>query len=512
MNKNITSKKSVIRNIVLSALVIIFITSVILTFYAMLYSETRERIIQKGELSSVSSADEIDKYIKTGITTIKLASYTLDNMLRSGKSQEEIHSFFIDQSSAILNITEENSTGLYGYINGEYVDGTLWDPGENYVPTERPWYIGAMANVGRVAVVDPYLDAQTGNMMITVSKTLCDAKSVVAMDYSIDFLQAVAEDVVKNGEADAEIILDQNYRVIAHSERTEVGNKYLQEGNTFGGAIAKELRKTKGEEHLSLKYNGQEYIIYRALVSNDWICLSVYNTTSVFSQIKTALAFTVVVLITVISILLIVMIRSIRNSEQFTRLSIHMVEALAAAIDAKDEYTNGHSGRVAEYAREIGRRYGYSEEQLNDIYLMGLLHDVGKIGIPDAVINKPGKLTEEEYDIIKTHPSIGAKILSKTKEMPRMAIGARWHHERYDGKGYPDGIEGYRIPNEARIIAVADAYDAMTSRRSYRDVLSQDVVRSEIERGKVTQFDPVLADIIIKMIDEDKDYNMRAKD
>ena len=189
-------------------------------------------------------------------------------------------------------------------------------------------------------------------------------------------------------------------------------------------------------------------------------------------------------------------------------LSRHVVKALAEAIDAKDTYTNGHSGRVANYSREIAKRYGYTEEAQDDIYMMGLLHDVGKIGVPDAVINKPGRLTDEEFAAIKMHPVIGDRILKSVEEMPKLAIGARWHHERYDGKGYPDGLKGDEILEEARIIAVADAYDAMTSHRSYRDILSQEVVRGEIEKGKGTQFDPVFADIMIKMIDEDKEYLM----
>ena len=126
---------------------------------------------------------------------------------------------------------------------------------------------------------------------------------------------------------------------------------------------------------------------------------------------------------------------------------------------------------MAEYSKEIARRYGYSEQEQNDIYMMGLLHDVGKIGIPDAVINKPSRLTEDEFEIIKNHPVMGARILKNIREMPKLVTGARWHHERYGGGGYPDGLAGEDIPEEARIIAVADAYDAMTSRRSYRDVL-----------------------------------------
>lgn len=200
-----------------------------------------------------------------------------------------------------------------------------------------------------------------------------------------------------------------------------------------------------------------------------------------------------------------------KKTKENERLFMHVVSSLASAIDAKDTYTNGHSGRVAEYSREIARRAGYEGKELEDIYMMGLLHDVGKIGIPDAVINKPVKLTDEEYDIIKNHPVLGARILGNIKEMPKLANGARWHHERYDGKGYPDGLFGEDIPEEARIIAVADSYDAMTSHRSYRKSLPQEVVREEIEKGKGTQFDPRFACIMLEMMEEDVDYEMREK-
>ena len=198
-----------------------------------------------------------------------------------------------------------------------------------------------------------------------------------------------------------------------------------------------------------------------------------------------------------------------KKTMEYEELFIQVVESLATAIDAKDTYTNGHSVRVAEYSKEIAKRYGYNEEKQDAVFMMGLLHDVGKIGIPDSVINKPARLTDEEFALIKTHPSVGARILSNIKKMPRLADGARWHHERYDGKGYPDGLSGEDIPEESRMIAVADAYDAMTSNRSYRRSLSQEVVRGEIEKGKGTQFDPQFADIMIQMIDEDTEYRMR---
>lgn len=200
--------------------------------------------------------------------------------------------------------------------------------------------------------------------------------------------------------------------------------------------------------------------------------------------------------------------------EQHDRLGkIHMqlVKALSGAIDAKDTYTNGHSTRVAEYSREIAKRAGFSEQEQNDIYMMGLLHDVGKIGIPDAIINKTSRLTDEEFAVIKSHPVTGAEILNHITDFPKLSGGARWHHERYDGKGYPDGKSGEEIPAEARIIAVADAYDAMTSKRSYRGIMPQETVRAEVEKCRGTQFDPEYADIMLAMIDEDKDYRMREQ-
>lgn len=198
-----------------------------------------------------------------------------------------------------------------------------------------------------------------------------------------------------------------------------------------------------------------------------------------------------------------------KKTKENADLFLHIVEALADAIDAKDTYTNGHSGRVATYAREIAHRYGYSPKREKNIYMMGLLHDIGKIGVPDAIINKPARLTDEEYNLIKEHSLMGAKILKNIVEMPSLVTGARFHHERYDGNGYPDHLKEIAIPEEARIIAVADAYDAMSSRRSYRGIMPQEKVREEILKGKGTQFDPVFADIMLQMMDEDKDYSMR---
>lgn len=198
----------------------------------------------------------------------------------------------------------------------------------------------------------------------------------------------------------------------------------------------------------------------------------------------------------------------LESNQKIKKLSDQVIRALTGAIDAKDSYTNGHSGRVAKYSREIAYRLGKSSKELAEVYNIALLHDVGKIGIPLTIINKPGRLTEEEYQIIKGHTLTGYEILKTISEMPELSIGARWHHERFDGSGYPDGMAGEDIPEVARIICIADCYDAMSSDRSYRKALPQSIVREEIERGKGTQFDPRIAEVMLRMIDEDKDYKM----
>ena len=191
------------------------------------------------------------------------------------------------------------------------------------------------------------------------------------------------------------------------------------------------------------------------------------------------------------------------------RLYNETAYALAKAVDAKDAYTSGHSERVAKYARMIAERSGATKEEQEEIYTIALLHDIGKIGVPIEIINKPARLTDGEYEIMKTHTTKGYSILRIIEEMPKLATGARSHHERFDGQGYPDHVAGEKIPKYARIISVADAYDAMTSRRSYRAAMPQARVRAEIAQGMGTQFDPAYAKIMLQLIDEDKDYTMR---
>ncbi len=174
-----------------------------------------------------------------------------------------------------------------------------------------------------------------------------------------------------------------------------------------------------------------------------------------------------------------------------------MVECITSALDARDPYTGNHSRRVSDMACFLCQKLGISHEETQEIHISGHLHDIGKIGVPDRVLLKPGKLNDEEWELMKKHPEIGADILSKSPHFSRIAAIILHHHERWDGKGYPFGAKGTEIPIGARIIAVCDSIDAMASARAYRKALPLDVVKGEIEKNIGIMYDPKIAQVAL---------------
>jgi putative nucleotidyltransferase with HDIG domain len=188
------------------------------------------------------------------------------------------------------------------------------------------------------------------------------------------------------------------------------------------------------------------------------------------------------------------------NSRMYAELKdllMGVLHSLTEAIDAKDPYTCGHSRRVASISRRLAEASGFEPERVQHIYLAGLLHDIGKIGVAEQILCKDGRLSEEEYDVIKRHPAIGAKILRRIRNLEPIIAGVLTHHERFDGRGYPKGLKGMEIPIEGRIICLADSWDAMTSQRTYRKALNLQRAREEITRCSGTQFDPNLVAILL---------------
>ena len=187
-------------------------------------------------------------------------------------------------------------------------------------------------------------------------------------------------------------------------------------------------------------------------------------------------------------------------NDKLQKAYMESIETLRHTVEAKDPYTRGHSDRVSEYSVLIGKYLGLSEYDLNTLRIGGLFHDIGKIGVPDNILLKPDRLSDDEYSQIKNHPSIGVHILSSATIFKDILPIVEYHHERYDGMGYPARLVGENIPYFARITAVSDTFDAMTSKRSYRDPLPLDIVKAEFEKYKSIQFDPKITDVFLDIL------------
>lgn len=183
-------------------------------------------------------------------------------------------------------------------------------------------------------------------------------------------------------------------------------------------------------------------------------------------------------------------------------ISIQTILSISNAVDAKDKYTQQHSLRVSEYSATLAKELGWDAGKIEQLRQIALLHDIGKISISDIILNKPSRLTDDEYEIMKTHVTEGSKILKDLDILPNVALGAKYHHEHYDGKGYPEHLKGEEIPIEGRIICIADAFDAMNSNRVYRNHLTSEQIINELKKNSGTQFDPNLIEIFLPIAEK----------
>ena len=302
--KNFVSEKNRanIKNFLFYSLVIAFFVGIILSYYKMLYDQTHDSIIKNGQAAAIQTKNYLREYLSTSIDAIKLTAYTIDGMLKNNKNNKEILDYLVGQSTAITSTVFENTTGLYAYVNGEYLDGALWVPDADFKPTERPWYIKTMASNDEVTLIDPYLDAQTDKITMTISKKLVDGKSIVAMDIVLDQVQNITEESVKSGNSDYEFILDSRDMVVAHSEKSEIGKNYREEKNSFWGEIFDNAQNADND-FFEFDYKGAHYIVYSERIENDWRCLTVKNATEIFTPLKFLLAITIVVVVIIVAIL-----------------------------------------------------------------------------------------------------------------------------------------------------------------------------------------------------------------
>lgn len=504
-----------------TVIIIIMMAIALLTGYIVsaFYNSSKEKSLALGEARLFQEKEQMTSYMGRALDCVQMTAIQIDYMIDNGMNNKVILSYLESESERYMKSIDENFTGIYGWINDEYLDGIGWVPEADYVPTERVWYKDAVAGNGEVVLVAPYLDAQTGDVMISICQMLKDGKSVLSLDIRLDNLQQLAEQATLGGIGYG-FVCDNNGLVIAHSNIEERGKDYHE-----AELMKSVMERVEGGKSISFEteLSGIKSTVFCVEILNGWYVVMVVNNQSLYEELYSIISKSVLISLTVFIAVGIYLYAYVgreqklinelyESSESLKKHSLSTLRALTRAIEAKDRYTKGHSARVAKYSQMIAARMGKSVEEQERIYNIALLHDVGKLRVPEDIINKAGKLTDEEFAFIQLHPVAGYNILKDISGDDQIALGAKFHHERYDGKGYPNGLAGENIPELARIIAVADSYDAMASNRSYRKALPQEVVRKEIEKGIGTQFDPEFAKIMLQIIDEDKDYELSEKE
>lgn len=511
-----TSRKHFFITIIVTMAALAFLAVFMMTSFQQ---NARKDALALGASTMAQEKEQAERYLSRALDIIQITSMEIEYLLQKDAGSDVILAFLENESDYYMNFVDADFTGVYGWIGGEYLDGIGWVPEADYVPTERVWYTDAVRAGGDPVMISPYLDAQTGTIMISLSRMLYDNESVISLDISLETLQRLTERINLNGHGYG-FIVDRDGFVVAHSDSAEKGKEYGED------ADKKELISkvvASGGASFDMEIAGEKITVFSDRILNDWYVVMVVDNKGLYADLSRIMFQSVVMCLVVLGVIVLFCILEMNRTDRYMvklqesrreleQLNDNIMQILAKTIDAKDKYTRGHSVRVANYSREIARRMGKSEKEQEKIYRAALLHDVGKIRIPDGIINKPGKLTDEEYAFIKLHPVAGYHILKSFSKDQLIATGAKFHHERYDGKGYPNGLVGENSPEHARIIGVADAYDAMASNRSYRSALPQDVIRGELVAGKGTQFDPRIVEIMLAMVDEDKEYRMRQSD
>lgn len=302
-----------LRNIIIAVIAIAATTAAIATGFYALYASVKESISLRGEISAREFSKSFDEYLLTGLNTIKMTSYTVDTMLRNKLTHVEIEKFLKMESENIKNTLDSDSTGLYGLINDVYVDGSDWEPGPDFNPRERPWYLETMANKTDITFVKPYVDLQTGTAMMTVTGLLEDGQSIVAIDVSLREVQEITEHIGDAAEGSIGMVLDNEGGVVAHTDRSQVKHDYLKENGTLGSLIARRIFVDK-TSRFEVEYGNTSYMVYAEPLAGGWVSVSAMNTAELFKLPRFIIQFSVLVVLLSLAVIFTILYKiALRN-------------------------------------------------------------------------------------------------------------------------------------------------------------------------------------------------------
>ncbi len=337
-------KTSIVRRLFLYLLMIAFFLCVVIVYFQNLYYSTRENIVSNGRINAIESTNQLDKNLLSGLNVLKLAGYTLDNMIKDDYAKEDILEYLTNETVAVGDSLVSDTTGIYGYIKGDFMDGSGWVPEGDYDPKGRPWYTGAIEEKGDIVIVDPYIDLDTGSVTISIVKSLCDGESVVGIDLLMDGFQETLEEHVKGGRSCSEFLINERGKVIAHSDRTKIGIDIDDSPDPFFSDMSDWLEKNDSG-FFNIRENGRDYIVYVLPLDYSWSCVSVTDATGDFRKLYVSLIITIISAIIILGIFLFLVNRmEIKNREALE--SNIITEKAMAANEAKSAFLSNMSHEI----------------------------------------------------------------------------------------------------------------------------------------------------------------------
>lgn len=542
------------RQYVMTLIVTMFALVIIVGYtFGSFYQITRQDAITLGENAVTREAAQMNNFLLKGTDVTQVTKMTVSYMMKNGATAKEIEAFLKQQSKDYKEDISSDFTGIYGWFNGEYIDGSGWIPPADYIPKERPWYTEAQHGNGELVMVSPYLDTKTNTILFSVAQVLDDGDSVISFDIAMDEVQTIAESIRLNGNGYGFVVDDQGM-VVAHHDEWEKGKNYLSDKDQIGGDMQKLVQqvyrnKQQAKASFEMTVNGEECVVFSQKVQEKWNVILIVNYADLFQKIQNNLIRNIIVSLFVFLVVIYFCTTSYRNrlramhyaeqlqesqstledrveeqtreireqSEQMMHMQENVIDGMATLIESRDGNTGQHVRNTKRYVAMIVQYmydHGMHTEEIDLDYMTQIcnaapLHDVGKIMISDMILNKPGRFTPEEFAVMQTHSEIGGNIVrdvlgnSTDQELIQMSADvAHYHHEKWDGTGYPNGLKGEEIPLSARIMAVADVFDALVSKRVYKDAMSIEEAYRILEKDAGTHFDPELVQVFVAIKDQ----------
>ena len=357
-----TSRKHFFITITVTMAALAFLAVYMMTSF---YQNARKDALALGASTMAQEKEQAERYLSRALDIIQITSMEIEYLLRKEAEPEVILAFLENESEYYMNSVDEDFTGVYGWIGGQYLDGIGWVPEEDYVPTERVWYTDAVKAGGEPVMISPYLDAQTGTIMISLSRMLYDSDSVISLDISLETLQRLTERINLNGHGYG-FIIDRDGFVVAHSNAAEKGKEYSED------AEKKELVNkvvASGGTSFDMEMAGEKITVFSDKILNDWYVVMVVDNKGLYADLSLIMIQSVIMCLVVLGVIVVFCIVEMNRTDRYLvklqesrreleQLNDNIMQILAKTIDAKDKYTRGHSVRVANYSRPEAERYG----------------------------------------------------------------------------------------------------------------------------------------------------------